>query len=98
MFVYSSELLMPEGLNFLILIRVAITSVIGIAGLGWCMEGYCRRKLNVIERLICIVGAILIDVSGFVTDIIVGLACVGGIYLMQRNTSANTRLRLNRFS
>jgi TRAP transporter 4TM/12TM fusion protein len=84
MFVYSSELLMPEGLNFLILIRVAITSVIGIAGLGWCMEGYCRRKLNVIERLICIVGAILLIDSGFVTDI-VGLACVGGIYLMQRN-------------
>ena len=84
MFVYSNELLLPEGLNFLTLIRVVITSIIGIAGLGWCMEGYCRRKLHIIERLICAAGAVLLIDSGFVTDV-VGLACIGCIYLMHRN-------------
>lgn len=70
MFIYSPELLLPAGLNLFTIIRVIISSLLGIVALGWFIEGYCRRELKFYERALSVVAAFCLIHSGLVTDII----------------------------
>jgi len=68
MFIYSPELLLPEGINVLVALRVAVTSLIGIVCLGLAMEGYFKRRLNIVERCIALASAFALIDSGMLTD------------------------------
>lgn len=70
MFVYCPELLLPDGIGLLTVVRVIITAIIGIIALGWSVEGFFRRQLTWIERLMCLVAALSLINTGLVTDII----------------------------
>lgn len=82
MFVYSPELLLLGDLSALTIIRVIITSLIGVFALGLGIEGFYYRKLNIIERVICVAAAFLLIDSGIVTDMI-GLSAVAVIVALQ---------------
>ncbi|MFC4353986.1 TRAP transporter permease [Chryseomicrobium palamuruense] len=68
----ATEFARPEIMSIVIIV---ITSVIGILALGAAVEGYYRTHLNLIERLVLGVGALLMIVPEGFTDII-GLVIV----------------------
>lgn len=69
MFIFSPELLLPEGIGIVQVLTVTISACIGVFGLGLCMEGFFYRKLNMIERIASFGTAILLIDSGLMTDI-----------------------------
>lgn len=64
------------------IIRVCITSLIGIYFLAGGLEGYMYRKLNILERCILIASALLMVDGGVITDLI-GIV-LGGIIIAQQ--------------
>ena len=64
------------------IIRVCVTSVIGIYFLSGGLEGFMYRNLNVIERIILIVAALLLVEGGGLTDLI-GIIIGGFIVFIQ---------------
>ena len=64
------------------IIRVCVTSVIGIYSLSGGLEGFMYRNLNVIERIILIVAALLLVEGGGLTDLI-GIIMGGFIVFIQ---------------
>ena len=68
MFVYSPPLLMLSE-NPVEIIWAFITACIGCVCLGGSMQGYMMTKLNLIERGILLVAALLMIKSGLMTDV-----------------------------
>lgn len=68
--------------NSLEIIRVCITSLIGIYFLAGGLEGYMYRKLNILERCVLIASALLMVDGGVITDLI-GIV-LGGIIIVQQ--------------
>ena len=85
MFVYNTDLLL---LNTPILkgIQVAITAAIGVFLISVAVEGFLFKKVNVVLRAICFIGAYLLIDSGLVTDII-GIAICAVIVILQKTLS-----------
>lgn len=81
-FVYSNELLLPEGLSVLTVIRVIATSLVGIYALSMGIEGFLYRKLNIVERIACFAGAFMLINTDMLQDVI-GLAVIAGIIALQ---------------
>ena len=79
-FCFTPAMLM-QGSPFEI-IRVCVTSVIGIYFLSGGLEGFMYRNLNVIERIILIVAALLLVEGGGLTDLI-GIIMGGFIVFIQ---------------
>ena len=57
-------------------VTIIVTSLIGLFGVAAGLEGYMFANLNVIERLLSIVGGLCLIIPGTVTDI-VGIVLVG---------------------
>lgn len=51
-------------------IQIAITSFIGIFGVSTGLEGYLKREMNIVVRLIFVAGGILLIIPSLITDII----------------------------
>lgn len=85
MFVYNTDLLL---LNTPILkgIQVAITAAIGVFLISVAVEGFLFKKVNVVLRVACFIGAYLLIDSGLVTDII-GIAICAVIVILQKTLS-----------
>jgi TRAP-type uncharacterized transport system fused permease subunit len=81
-FAFSPELLMIDASPLTIVI-VAITAIIGVISLGAAVEVYIIDHLNTINRLILLIGAILLMIPGMTTDLM-GLAIFIGIIIYQR--------------
>ena len=81
MFVISPVLLMMD-VTLPLLIRVLITSIVGMVGIGASVEGYLLTDLNIFERFILIVGGLLMLDAGGYTDFI-GLALLAGGFAIQ---------------
>ena len=79
-FCFTPAMLM-QGSPFEI-IRVCVTSVIGIYFLSGGLEGFMYRNLNVIERIILIVAALLLVEGGGLTELI-GIIMGGFIVFIQ---------------
>lgn len=67
MFVYSPMLLMID-VHIISLILGVFTGGIGIIALASSVEGYFIGKMNIIERLLGVIGALLLVKPGFLTD------------------------------
>ena len=63
-------------------ILIVITSLVGIFGVSSGLQGYILKEMPWWERIVAIVGGLLLIYPGLVTDI-VGLVMVGGMILLQ---------------
>ena len=71
-------------------VTIIVTSLIGLFGVAAGLEGYMFANLNVIERLLSIVGGLCLIIPGTVTDI-VGIVLVGisaALQMMQKKKAA----------
>lgn len=80
MFVYSNALL-GVGTPWVI-IRSAVTAVVGVIFFGMAIAGWCRHRANILVRIILFAAAILLIDQGGVTDII-GVAVAAIAFLLQ---------------
>ena len=89
MFIYNQELLFLG--SPLIILRAAITSFIGIYALSISLEGYYKKPLNIMLRVVMFGAALLLIDSGLWTDL-VGLAIIlaicGPRYVASRRNKA----------
>lgn len=80
-FCYSPALLMIDT-NVLEVARIAITSLIGIFGISAGLEGYLKKEMNIVIRILLVAAGLLLIIPSLVTDII-GLVMVGGCVAFQ---------------
>ena len=63
-------------------ILICITSLVGIFGVSSALQGYFFHNMTWYERILCLIGGLLLIYPGLVTDVI-GLGLVGVMALMQ---------------
>ena len=63
-------------------ILICITSCVGIFAVSASLEGFFLHKMHWVERIVCVVGGLLLIYPGIVTDLI-GVALVGCILIVQ---------------
>lgn len=63
-------------------ILICITSIVGICAVASSLEGYFLRKMYWYERIICIIGGLLLIYPGIVTDLI-GIGIVALVVIVQ---------------
>lgn len=84
-FLLSPELLIgsaPVGTSILTIIRVITGASIGVFMLSSGAEGWLLCSSNWLERVFCLVGALMLIDSGSLTDV-VGLSCLVAVIIMQ---------------
>ena len=64
-------------------VQIVISSLIGLFGVAAALNGFLYRKINLLFRLLLVVGGLGMMVPGTLTDV-TGLAIVAGIVLWQR--------------
>ena len=69
MFVYNNQLLLIDT-TFLQGIQVAITACIGVFLISAAVEGFLYTKVNILMRVIMLIGAFLLIDSSMLTDLI----------------------------
>ena len=79
-FVYNTSLLL-EGPLWEIVWRTLLT-IVGISALAGAVIGFFLRKAKTWERIVLLIGALLLIVPEMITDF-VGMAMVGGILMIQ---------------
>ena len=80
-FCYSPALLLIDTTAGEVIL-IAITSFVGIFGIAAGLEGYLMGNMNVLIRLIIVVGGVLMIIPGTLTDVI-GLACIAAAVAFQ---------------
>ncbi len=80
-FVLNPAMLMLNAAWYEVL-QIAVSSVIGMLGIGMCLEKFWVKKLNVFQQLIALAGGLLLIDPGTVTDII-GILLIGCVVLWQ---------------
>lgn len=81
MFIYNNELLLLNT-TWPVAIRVAVTSLIGVAMIGIAVEGYLKKKVPMLLRIASFVGAMLLITANVAQDLI-GLAILLVILVQQ---------------
>ena len=64
------------------IVLIIITSLVGMFGISAGLEGYMLRSLKLFERIIVIVGGLMLVIPGLVSDII-GLVFMAGVFAYQ---------------
>ncbi len=82
-FVYSPSLLLLGNASWLYTIRVVAGALLGMLGLGACVEAWLITNTKGIERLLLLVGGLSLIHPSLTTDI-VGIVCIGAVYFMQK--------------
>ena len=80
-FCFSPALLMIDT-NAGEVIRIVITSFIGIFGVAAGLEGYLKTKMNVLQRVIFVVSGLMLIFPSWITDII-GIVLIAGVIVWQ---------------
>ena len=80
-FCFSPALLMIDT-NAGEVIRIVITSFIGILGVAAGLEGYLKTKMNVLQRVIFVVSGLMLIFPSWITDI-VGIVLIAGVIAWQ---------------
>ena len=81
-FVMNPQLLMLNAAWYEVL-QIVATSLIGMLGVGMCLEKYWNSRLNIFQQAMALAGGLLLIYPGTLTDII-GIVLVGGVILWQR--------------
>ncbi|HHV78658.1 MAG TPA: TRAP transporter permease [Firmicutes bacterium] len=85
-FVFNPVLVLVGATPGLIL-RMAVTSLIGMVAVGAAVQGYLLTDMSIIERVFLFVGGIMLIDPGFTTDVM-GLVVVAAVFLVQRHLRA----------
>lgn len=62
--------------------RIAITSLIGIFGVSAGLEGYLKREMNILVRLVFVASGVLLIIPSIITDVI-GIVLIAGAIAFQ---------------
>jgi TRAP transporter 4TM/12TM fusion protein len=89
MFVFNNELLMLNT-TLPVAIRVAATSVIGVAMIGIAVEGYLRKEVPVLLRIAAFAGALLL-ITADVTQDMIGFAILIAVLVQQLRKGGENR-------
>ena len=81
-FVYSPEMLFINT-DVITVVRITLTSIIGIVGVAAALEGHMSCKMNWFERICAGFGGLLLIEPGLWTDI-AGVVIIATIFLVQR--------------
>ncbi|HBT79096.1 MAG TPA: C4-dicarboxylate ABC transporter, partial [Selenomonas sp.] len=92
MFVLSPVLLMIDATPFG-LISTTLTAIIGMIALSSALIGYLADNCHLPERIILIVGGLLLIKPGLMTDV-VGLVLFLGILFIQLRRHKNKKLQM----
>lgn len=87
MFVFNEKMLMINA-SWLDIIRIAVTAIIGMFGIGIALEGFYKAKCSVLEIIMAGLGGLLLIDAGFITDLI-GIGLVVFVVIINR-TKAKT--------
>ena len=68
-FAFNPDMLLIDATLGSIL-TISITSVLGMIGVAAGLSGYLLKKMNIVERVLAVVGGLLLVIPGTVTDII----------------------------
>ena len=81
-FVMNPQLLMLNAAWYEVL-QIVVTSLIGMLGIGMCLEKYWARKMNIVQQILALVGGLALIYPGLLTDVI-GIILVGSVILWQQ--------------
>jgi len=84
MFAYNQALLF-QGPLWRVLLSSG-TAILGVIALAAAVQGFYRKHLNMLERVVLAVTAIALIKPGFITDI-AGAAVLAGIWIIQRRNT-----------
>ena len=82
-FVYSPQLLLIDVTPFNLIV-IIVTALIGIICVASALTGYFKTKMSIIERLIFLIGGVLL-ITTHLTSNLVGIALIVGVYIIQRS-------------
>ena len=74
--------------NAVEIVQIVITSLVGIFAVSASLEGYFLRQMKWYERLVCLLGGLMLIYPGIVTDVI-GLMLVALIVVIQTAAKKN---------
>ena len=77
-FAYSPEMLFIDVGSWLDIVTICLSAMLGIYGVAAGLNGFVKRKLNWVFRILFIVGGLTLIIPGWKTDL-VGLILVGGL-------------------
>lgn len=92
-FVYSPALLMID-VTLVQVVRIMITSLIGIVGVAAGVQGFLKVELNPIERILFFVGGLLLVTPSGQTDI-VGAVILAVCYIIQRRKARSLSVKVD---
>ena len=77
-FAYSPDMLFIDVGSWLDIVTICLSAMLGIYGVAAGLNGFVKRKLNWVFRILFIVGGLTLIIPGWKTDL-VGLILVGGL-------------------
>ena len=80
-FAFNPDMLLVDG-SLVSAIVITISAFIGMLGIATGMEGFMTTKLNIVQRIMCLLGGILLIIPGSSTDMI-GIVLVIIVFVMQ---------------
>lgn len=86
-FLLEPQLLLIDVSNIVYLIRLIISSVLGIVMLSAFLQGWLLTKMGVIERVLALVATITLIATGFYTDLL-GILIIAFIIIKQYKTKS----------
>ena len=80
-FAYSPDMLMIDA-SVGSIIMISATAILGMVGIAAGLSGYVVKEMNIIERVLAVVGGLLLVIPGTVTDLI-GIAIIAVVVVLQ---------------
>ena len=80
-FAYSPDMLLIDA-SVGSIAMISITAVLGMIGIAAGLSGYILKDMNIVERVLAVVGGLLLVIPGTVTDI-AGVALVAVVVVLQ---------------
>ncbi|MDO4546897.1 MAG: TRAP transporter permease [Clostridia bacterium] len=92
MFVFNPEMLMINA-EWYDVLRITVTALIGMFGIGAALEGYYSRHAHLLQRIMFLVGGLMLIEPGLMTDIIgIGLVVLSGAWQELENKRLGGRM------
>ena len=88
-----NEKMLIIGAQWYDVVQIVATALIGMIGVGVALEGYGSRHANALQRLMFLVGGLLLIDAGLTTDIIgIALIALGCLWQWAQNKKLGGRL------
>ncbi len=89
-FVFNPQMLMLNAEWYQVL-QIAVTSLLGMLGIGMCVEKFFITRLNVLQQLLALAGGLMLIDPGLVTDII-GIVLIAVVIAWQKVKPGKARM------